>query len=159
MPPFHHENDQNTTQPCLNLMIQLPNATPHPTTSHLTPPSSSHWLLCLKMTIQRTNLTCRCSELHAPFPPRKRPKNRPILLNRHDSTPQHYPTPIHFKSSTSFMCSWLLGSRKTSQRTAITHRCRCSRTPPPAEKKPKHHPILFDCCRNSTPQSHPTPTH
>jgi hypothetical protein len=96
MPPSNHENDQNTTQPCLNLMIQLPNATPHPTTSHPTPPSRSHWLLCLKMTIQRTNHASRCSELHAPFPPRKRPKHHPIMLESHDSTPERHPTSNHF---------------------------------------------------------------
>ena len=92
----HPGNDQSTTHLSSTAMIQLLSTTPHPATSHPTPPSSFHWLLCLKMTIQRTNLACRCSALHAPFQPRKRPKHHPTMLESHDSTPECHPTSNHF---------------------------------------------------------------
>jgi len=163
MPPFHHEHDQKNTQSCLNLMIQLPNATPHPTTLNPTPLPSSHWLLCLKMTIQRTNLACRCSALHAPFHHEHDQKITQSCLNLTIQLPNATPHPTNSHPTPLPSSHWLLCLKMTIQRT--NRACRCS-----ALHAPFHHEhdqkITQSCLNlmiqlpNATPHptnSHPTP--
>ena len=143
-------------------MLESHDSTPqrHPTSNHFKPNATPKFSLAsMPQNDHPTDKSC-LSLLGAPcpFPPRKRPNNRPILLNRHDSTPRHYPTPIHFKSSTSFMCSLASGLQKGLSTDSHYLSMSVLEDPPPPEKRPKHHPILFDC-RNSTPQSHPTSIH